>query len=154
MGIMMRQQGSGGRERRAFGRRRTLLHALVHTRGRPPTPCIVRNVSEGGALLEFPSDPYWLPSYFTLTIDSDGFSAQCEIRHKSQHGAGVFFQSVAVRPGGVDTRYALQDKATVAATRDPRRSIASGHRHCLQRLPRIRITSRIAAARAWGCVPT
>jgi hypothetical protein len=107
----------GGPERRAFGRRRTHLHGFVHTSGRPAVPCIVRNISEGGALLEFDSDPFWLPSYFTLTIDSDKFAARCEIRRKTPHGAGVMFEAVAIKPGGVDSRFVLRTAVSAGAGR-------------------------------------
>ena len=41
-----------GAERRQFGRRQTYVHARIHARGRPSVPCIMRDISEGGALLQ------------------------------------------------------------------------------------------------------
>ena len=41
-------------ERRQFGRRKTYVHAVIRARGRPPLLCVMRDVSEGGALLEVP----------------------------------------------------------------------------------------------------
>lgn len=100
-------------ERRGFGRRRTHLHAFVHAVGRSPIPCLVRNISDQGALLEL-EHPGRLPSYFTLKIAADGFSADCEIRHKTEHGAGVFFCNINIEPGGVDSRYARRDLRAAA----------------------------------------
>ena len=93
-----------GAERRSFGRRRTCVHGFILTAGRAPISCIVRNISVQGALLEL-EYPDRLPSYFTLSIEADGFTAHCEIRHKTQHGAGAFFRDIAIAPGGVDSRY-------------------------------------------------
>lgn len=102
-----------GSERRGFGRRRTHLHAFVHAVGRSPIPCLVRNISNQGALLEL-EHPERLPSYFTLRIEADGFRAECEIRHKTAHGAGVFFCSINVEPGGVDSRCVRRDLLVAA----------------------------------------
>lgn len=77
-------------ERRQFGRRRTQLHAWVRVPGRPQYPCIVRDLSEGGAKLEF-DDTSWLPARFHLTIDADGFESDCEVRHQDATHAGVEF---------------------------------------------------------------
>lgn len=93
-----------GSEKRAFGRRRTCVHGFIHATGRAPLPCIVRNISAQGALLEL-DFPERLPSYFTLQIEVDRFSAECEIRHKTAHGAGVFFNAVSIGQGGTDSRY-------------------------------------------------
>ena len=40
-------------ERRAFGRRATHEHAIVRIPGRPALRCVIRNISDGGALLDF-----------------------------------------------------------------------------------------------------
>ncbi len=93
-----------GSEKRAFGRRRTCVHGFILAPGRAPTPCVVRNISVQGALLEL-DHPERLPSYFTLTIEIDRFSAECEIRHKTAHGAGVFFNAISIGQGGVDSRF-------------------------------------------------
>ena len=49
-----------GAERRQFGRRQTYLRAWISVPGRPKLPCIVQNLSVGGALLEIKA-PTWLP---------------------------------------------------------------------------------------------
>lgn len=80
-------------ERRQFGRRKTCLHGWVVVDGRPRRPCLVRNVSEGGALLEF-EIPKVMPYRFTLIIDCKGFEAWCETRHTGETWMGVQFVRV------------------------------------------------------------
>jgi hypothetical protein len=81
-------------ERRQFGRRKTSLHGWIVPDGRPRIACVVRNVSEGGALLEF-EVPRGLPYWFTLIIESKGFEARCEVRHQSERWMGVQFGRIA-----------------------------------------------------------
>lgn len=77
-------------ERRQFGRRLTHVHAVILARGRPAEPCVMRDVSEGGALLEV-RYPRLLPSRFRLVAEAVGFEADCEIAHRSHDTAGVRF---------------------------------------------------------------
>lgn len=79
-----------GPERRQFGRRETTLHGWIAVEGRPRIACVVKNVSEGGALLELPV-PRGLPFHFNLVIDCKGFQALCEVRHQSETRMGVQF---------------------------------------------------------------
>jgi hypothetical protein len=90
-------------EQRQFGRRRTLIHAIVVTSNGCRQSCIVRNVSSGGALLEL-SDPHKLPVHFKLIVGADRFEAECEIRHRTANGVGVLFKGVRIARGGRDTR--------------------------------------------------
>ncbi len=92
------------RDRRQFGRRRTAIHAMIVNDKGHRSACIVRNISIGGALLEI-DNPALLPAYFTLQVEADGFAADCEIRHRTEHGVGVFFTEVRVARNGRDTRY-------------------------------------------------
>ena len=80
-------------ERRQFGRRKTCLHGWLAIEGRPKIACLVRNVSEGGALLEC-EVPKVLPFRFSLEIDCKGFQAVCEPRHQTQTWVGVRFVRV------------------------------------------------------------
>lgn len=84
-------------DRRAFGRREILVHAIARVPGRPSEPCIVRDLSAGGALLEFqvdfePSGP------FRLSIEAKGIDAVCEVRRRDGRVLGVMF-STDVRTG-------------------------------------------------------
>lgn len=86
-------QPKGFVERRQFGRRKTCLHAWISIEGRPRIACLVRNVSEGGALLEC-EVPKGLPFRFRLIIDCKGFEAWCEQRHGGETWIGVQFVRV------------------------------------------------------------
>jgi hypothetical protein len=79
-----------GAERRQFGRRQTYVHARIHARGRPSVPCIMRDVSEGGALLQV-EHPQWLPSRFRLRFEADGTEADCEVVRRTEDAVGVRF---------------------------------------------------------------
>jgi PilZ domain len=79
-----------GADRRQFGRRSTVWHAWVVVAGRPRQACIVRNVSPTGALLEFPDAPPEAHE-FRLLIDTLGFEARCDVRHRNRNLIGVFF---------------------------------------------------------------
>jgi hypothetical protein len=79
-------------ERRQFGRRKTYVHGIVSARGRPSAPCIMRDVSEGGALLEV-FHPRWFPSRFRLIIQATGFETECEIVHRTDTALGVRFMT-------------------------------------------------------------
>lgn len=79
-----------GADRRQFGRRQTYLHARIHARGRPSLPCIMRDISEGGALLQV-DHPQWLPSRFRLKIEADGTEVDCEVVRRTEDAVGVRF---------------------------------------------------------------
>jgi hypothetical protein len=108
----------GQKDQRQFGRRQTVWHAWVLVPGRPPLACIVRNISQTGALLEFP-DGAPVTGKFQLKIDYVEFSSDCEVRHRGQWSAGVYFplqtmsiENLAVTPTRdvvADVRRALSD---------------------------------------------
>lgn len=94
-------------ERRQFGRRQSGAHGWIKVRGRPPLPCVVRNISEGGALLEVGATE-GLPFRFRVVIESEGIDCDCEARHNYGSSVGVEFvrneQRIepAVRPSTED----------------------------------------------------
>jgi hypothetical protein len=77
-------------ERRQFGRRQTSCHGWVKVKGRPAIACVVRNISEGGALLEF-QNAEMLPYRFRIVIESEGVDSDCETRHQTGNRMGVQF---------------------------------------------------------------
>lgn len=77
-------------DRRAFGRRNQFVRGTIRVSGRSKLHCVVRNVSRGGAFLEF-SPPAWLPFQFELELPASGELISCEIRHKGSTGVGVRF---------------------------------------------------------------
>lgn len=93
------------REYRKFGRRRALIHGFVVSQRGLRLPCLVRNISIGGALLEV-EDPHMLPQRITLLVEVDDFEADCDIRHKTSHAVGVNFTDIRIGRRGIDTRFA------------------------------------------------
>ncbi|MEZ5816581.1 MAG: PilZ domain-containing protein [Hyphomicrobiaceae bacterium] len=77
-------------EQRAFGRRESRIHAYVRVPGRSPEHCIVRNFSEGGALIEF-DVPFEPPQRFRLSIEAKGVDVMCEVRRREGLSFGVEF---------------------------------------------------------------
>jgi hypothetical protein len=69
-------------------------HAWIITQGSRRTACIVRNVSNGGALLEL-DVPAWLPHEFTLYLEDRNVSALCDVRHRGRYGVGIAFRDAA-----------------------------------------------------------
>ena len=85
-------RGAGEIERREFGRRWSRVHGWICIDGRPRVPCIVRNFSEGGALLQH--EPHISPpTLFRLVIDAAKFEIGCEVRHRQPGSAGVRFMN-------------------------------------------------------------
>ena len=91
-------------EQRRFGRRRALIHAFIVNKNGHRIPCIVRNISTGGALLEV-RDPKLVPNRLKLLIDADSFEADCDIRHRTAHGVGIYFRDIRIARHGCDTRF-------------------------------------------------
>lgn len=77
-------------DKRKFGRRPSGGHGWVKVRGRPAIPCVIKNISQGGALLEFQTAEM-LPYRFRLVIYSEGIDSDCETRHQTGNLMGVEF---------------------------------------------------------------
>lgn len=86
-------------EKRQFGRRAANLHAWIRVGGRPPQPCKLSNISDGGALITLVGDT-WAPYSFRLTSEDKTIDKVCEIRHQSGPRIGVEF----VAPGHIFER--------------------------------------------------
>ncbi|WP_269583127.1 PilZ domain-containing protein [Roseibium sp. Sym1] len=65
---------------------------MVFQHGLRSIPCIVRNISDGGALLEF-EQAYMLPKEFDLHIDLEAYEVTCERRWEEGLRCGVQFIS-------------------------------------------------------------
>ena len=61
---------------------------MVFQNGLRSIPCMVRNISEGGALLEF-EQAYMLPKEFDLHIDLEDYEVTCERRWEEGLRCGV-----------------------------------------------------------------
>lgn len=91
-------------DRRQFGRRHTNLTGRVKLAGRAAQHCVVKNLSDGGALLEFDrSEP--IPFGFLLTIDGEEKIYGCEVRHHYGARVGVAFVDVALITAAVQSAY-------------------------------------------------
>lgn len=100
-------------EKRAFGRRETSIGAVVRD-GHRIYDCIIRDLSEGGALLEFNSRPD-LSTRFWLRWEGMSSDIVCEVRHVNGHRAGVQFS----RPIVLKQRPAVAAAELVAPQRGP-----------------------------------
>ncbi|WP_305986345.1 PilZ domain-containing protein [Roseibium sp. MMSF_3544] len=65
---------------------------MVFQNGLRSIPCVVRNISDGGAMLEF-EQPYILPKDFELYIDLEDYEVSCERRWEEGLKCGVMFTS-------------------------------------------------------------
>jgi hypothetical protein len=111
-------------DRRQFGRRQTSYHAWIHVPGRPKVPCMVRDLSVGGARLELVMPP-WLPYNFQLTIEATQFTSMCEVRHSGPNSLGVRFMEAAASDyeplRGADTRSSSAEECWMGDHRTPAR---------------------------------
>ncbi len=98
-----------GQDKRQFGRRQTSLHAWISVPGRPKLPCLVKDISIGGALLSF-DRPQWLPYTFQLTIEATRFTSWCEVRHHAKSFCGVRFLT-AIEAASLDPRGASEGRS-------------------------------------------
>ncbi len=96
-------------ERRQFGLLQTTHHAWIRVAGRPPVPCIVRDLSVAGAGVELTEDCA-LPNHFTLAIDAVGFTGTCSVRHRDGTKLGIEFVTRGAErdAGAADTRAGQQ----------------------------------------------
>lgn len=86
-------------DRRGFGRRRTDIRAQVRI-GYRVIACTIKDLSEGGALLEF-DEQIDLPARLWLSWPDSRSEIVCEVRHSRRNTAGVQFArsaSMALRP--------------------------------------------------------
>ncbi len=74
------------------------MHATIAARGRPPIHCVMRDVSEQGALLEV-AHPEWLPTRFHLIVDAFGIKSDCEVVRRTETAVGVRFPNLIALNG-------------------------------------------------------
>lgn len=87
------QQNNRDRDRREFGRRACAIRGMAMGAGQPPLACTLRDLSEGGALVDFDVAAPANRSV-RITIDGTELEALCEVRHVRGRQIGVRF----VRP--------------------------------------------------------
>ena len=77
-------------DRRAFGRRNSCIHATLLVPARGPIPCVVRNFSPSGAMIE-PSASFDPPFRIKVRLCSGGREIDCEVRYSRGRQIGVSF---------------------------------------------------------------
>lgn len=84
----------GGMEKRQFGRRESNIRGHVLVAGYQPIACTIRNISDGGALLECASQ---MPASrsIRLVVEGTDFNLRSEICHQGPRGFGIRFVSTA-----------------------------------------------------------
>ena len=99
----VRAESMVGVERRQFGRRQTCVHATIALRGRPDVLCVMRDVSEQGALLEV-VHPEWLPD--PVPADRRARSDRERLRGRAPDGRGPSASASRARspPTGMSAR--------------------------------------------------
>jgi PilZ domain len=85
----MRKPAETGADRRAFGRRKTWLPGTLRMANRSFS-CTVRDISEGGALLEF-EQPINAAGWLKLSFEGHPEEILCEPRHENGNTLGVQF---------------------------------------------------------------
>jgi hypothetical protein len=78
-------------ERRRFGRRATTIHAFIDVSGRPGVACVIRNLSEGGALIEL-FQTTELPPAVGLRLPNTKIMIDCEIVRSTGNKLGIKFK--------------------------------------------------------------
>ena len=79
--------------RRSFRRMRTLKKGrIVFSGGYSVFDCLVRNISNGGAMLQVGG--LGIPSHFELIMDATVPRHPCTVRWRSQDAVGVSFDDV------------------------------------------------------------
>lgn len=82
--------GQTSAERRAFGRRNTLIAAEALLPDGSRLPCTITNVSEGGAALT--TRTMWdLPDKFELLVASEDVIVECHVVHRTNGRVGVCY---------------------------------------------------------------
>jgi PilZ domain len=100
MNVATKNTVETGADRRAFGRRDTNMAGVVRLSNHVTHACVIRDISEGGALLEFPA-PVNLSGRLRLSFDGAGQEIICEARHARGNRIGVQFVrniTLAARP--------------------------------------------------------
>jgi hypothetical protein len=104
-------------ERRQFRRQRSLLGGrILFNRRASSLPCVVRDLTERGARIDFP-DSVCLPQWLDLEIDRLGLARRARIVWRSPTSLGVTFPAPAL-PRGVISLADYRREPTGHTSRD------------------------------------
>ena len=78
-------------DQRNAARHRILRAATIEFWG-STVPCMVRNMSDAGAMLDVAATTAEIPEYFTLIVRADGHRTLCRLVWRSQKRIGVAFE--------------------------------------------------------------
>ena len=78
-------------DKRHSKRQAVLVRAEIEVLGRPRLACWVRNISDGGALLDL-VEKGGLPRAFGLRLANSSVLLECEITHATKNNYGVVFK--------------------------------------------------------------
>ena len=77
-------------EKRRFGRRDTFKRSTILLADESHLPCVVVNISQGGALIQI-DEPARLDDRFHLLIPEDDLLVACRIAHRTNGKVGVAY---------------------------------------------------------------
>lgn len=80
--------GNACDEKRQFGRRPSSMRATIRIKGRPDVPCLLSNVSDGGALA-FLDHETPMPNSFRLVSEDHAIDHIVELRYQLARMVGV-----------------------------------------------------------------
>lgn len=89
-----------GKDRRAVSRQVVAQPATAEACGRPPVSCLVRDITEQGALIEV-TDGSYLPKSFALRLVRGNARIECQIAHVTSGRYGVSFTGTESRDPAV-----------------------------------------------------
>lgn len=88
-------QRSESAEKRHFGRRPSNQRASIRIQGQEILPCLLSNVSDGGALIYLDQE-LLMPNSFRLTSEDHALDQIVEVRYQIARLVGVQFIAAAV----------------------------------------------------------
>ncbi len=101
------------KERRTSQRNRVLKPAAIKfDHNFADVPCVIRDLSEIGALGEIPTE-FEIPQHFTMRIPMNGYEVNCQITRRNGHQIGTDFVSEKHQTSSKKIQYI---KATSAST--------------------------------------
>lgn len=140
------QEASDGAEARG-GRRQRVLKAAAAAFNLEfsSIPCVVRNISDTGARLEFPAGAA-VPAHFVLHFEIDGYKIECERVWQKGNLCGVRF--VSERKATRAFRHQVLSTSENALSENFKRDLAGRENHLREQAEREEAARKAAAEAA------